>query len=278
MKVKVLESGPAGMKLLFEETNPQVVNAIRRSILADVPKMAIEDVEFHLGPIRGEEGKEFESITPLFDEIIAHRLGLLPIPTDLKQFVPRSKCKTCNGEGCPSCTLIYSLNKQGPCTVYSKDLEPVGGKEYRIRDENVPIVKLGPGQALLVYATAILGTGKEHAKWQIVNSIGHKYYPSIEIDSKKCDLGGSCVKTCPKNILKLEGDRLVVQNLEDCTLCMSCVEACDAGCIKVSGDDSKILLRFETDGTMNSGDIVEYAVDHLSGFFDELKEKIEKLD
>jgi DNA-directed RNA polymerase subunit D len=277
MKIKILESTENSVKLLMEDTSPSVVNAIRRAMLVDVPKMAIDDVEFHLGPIRGAEEKEFESITPLFDENIAHRLGLLPIPTDLSNFVRKEECKTCKGEGCPSCTMIYSLNKQGPCTVYSKDLEPVGGKEFKIVDENIPLVKLGPGQALLVYATAVMGTGREHAKWQSVNSIGYKYYPNIEIDSKKCDIGGSCVHSCPKNILKIENKKLVVQNVEDCTLCMSCVEVCEANCIKVHGDSSKILMKFETDGSIEPEQILNHAIKNLGEMFEDLKKKIDEL-
>jgi DNA-directed RNA polymerase subunit D len=277
MKIKVLDSNPTSMSILLEDTSPSMANALRRTLLVNVPKMAIEDVEFHLGPIRGEEGREYESITPLFDENIAHRLGLMPIPTDLKQFVRREECKTCNGEGCPSCTIIYSLNKQGPCTVYSRDLEPVGGMEYRIKDENIPIVKLGDGQALLVYATAVLGTGKEHAKWQSVNSVGFKFYPNIEIDAKKCDLGGSCVRSCPKNILKIENKKVVVQDIENCTLCNSCIEVCEANCIKVWGDESRILMSFDTDGSLDPKDILDYAIKNLESTFDDMKDKIDKL-
>lgn len=277
MKIRILESNPESMRLLFEDTSPAMINTIRRTMLSDVPKMAIEDVEFHLGPIIGEGEKEYESMTPLFDEIIAHRLGLLPIPTNLKHFVPRDQCKTCKGEGCPSCTIIYSLNKQGPCMVYSKDLEPVGGKEFKIKDENIPIVKLADGQALLIYATAVLGTGRAHAKWQAVNSMGYKYFPNIKIDAKKCDLGGACVRSCPKNILKIEGKKLLIQNIEDCTLCMSCVDVCETNCIKVWGDDSKILLNFETDGSLSSKELLNYVLKKLEGTFNELKKKVEKL-
>jgi DNA-directed RNA polymerase subunit D len=277
MKMNVLNSTPDSMTVLFEDTTPSKVNAIRRTILINVPKMAIEDVEFHLGPIRGDEGKEFESMTPLFDEIIAHRLGLLPVPTDLKHFVPKSECKTCKGEGCPSCTIIYSLNKQGPCTVYSRDLEPIGGKEYKILDDNIPLVKLDEGQALLVYATAVLGTGREHAKWQAVNSMGFKYYPNIEIDHKKCDLGGACVRVCPKNILKIEDKKVVIQNIEDCTLCESCMEVCEKDCIDVWGDESRIILKFETDGSLKPEDILDYAIKNLESTFSDLSKKIDKL-
>src|SRR3972149_5654271 len=114
MNVRVLERKNDSMKVLLEKAEPSFANALRRVLIADVPKMAIEDVEFHLGPIRGDDGKEYESVSPLFDEIIAHRLGLIPIPTDLGLYNPRELCPSCHGEGCPSCTIIYSVNRRGP--------------------------------------------------------------------------------------------------------------------------------------------------------------------
>src|SRR2546428_416601 len=119
MKVKVLAKADESMRLLLEETEPAYANALRRVLVSDVPKMAIEDVEFHLGPIRADDGKEYESVGPLFDEMIAHRLGLVPIPTDLALYNRREDCPTCHGEGCPNCTIIYSVNKRGPGVVTS---------------------------------------------------------------------------------------------------------------------------------------------------------------
>src|SRR3970040_2970808 len=164
MKIKVLQQKDDTVRLLLSETDPSYANALRRVLLADVPKMAIEDVDFHLGPIRAEDGKEYESVSPLFDEMIAHRLGLVPIPTDLALYNPRENCPSCHGEGCPSCTIIYSINKRGPRLVTSADLEPIGDTKLRPRDANIPIVKLGDGQAMLIYATAVLGHGEENAK------------------------------------------------------------------------------------------------------------------
>src|SRR5207249_11409000 len=105
MKVKVLAKADESMRLLLEGTEPAYADALRRVLGSDVPKMAIEDVEFHLGPIRGDDGKEYESVSPLFDEMIAHRLGLIPIPTDLGLYNRREGCPSCHGEGCPSCTI-----------------------------------------------------------------------------------------------------------------------------------------------------------------------------
>ena len=59
---------------------PAFANALRRSMIGEVPTLAIEDVRI------------YDNTSVLFDEILAHRLGLVPIKTDLSQFVPRSKC------------------------------------------------------------------------------------------------------------------------------------------------------------------------------------------
>src|SRR2546426_7321289 len=148
MDLKVFDHTDTSIAVRIEGGEPTFVNAIRRTLLADVPKMAIEDVEFHLGPIRAEDGKEYESVAPLFDEIISHRLGLVPIPTDLQLFVPKATCPTCHGEGCPNCTIIYSLNRRGPGAVTAGDLEPIGGPELKAEDGQIPLVKFGNGQAL----------------------------------------------------------------------------------------------------------------------------------
>src|SRR5256885_17215782 len=145
MKLKVLNADPQSMRLLIEGTEPAYANALRRVLVADVPKMAIEDVEFHLGPIRAEDGKEYESVAPLFDEIISHRLGLVPIPTDLQLYVPKATCPNCHGEGCSNCTIIYSLNKRWPGIVTSGDLEPIGDAKLKPKDALIPIGKLGDG-------------------------------------------------------------------------------------------------------------------------------------
>lgn len=277
MKIDVIEMTPTKAQFVISETNPTFANALRRTIIADVPKMAIDNVEFHLGPIMDENGQAYESVSPLFDEIVAHRLSLVPVPTDLDAFTFRSKC-TCNGEGCPSCTIMYSLNKKGPCTVYSGDLEPIGSDKYRVKDDLIPIVKLANDQAMLVYATAELGTGRQHAKWQAALGAGYRYFAKIDFDRAKCDLGESCVKACPKGVLAKEDKKIVAKHPEKCNLCNSCVEVCDAGVIKITPDQTKILFRFETDGSLSAKDVLLRGLRILEEKFEGLREQISKLE
>ncbi|MFQ6013424.1 MAG: DNA-directed RNA polymerase subunit D [Thermoplasmata archaeon] len=275
MKVEVRRMTEQEATLLIEDAEPSFVNALRRTLMADVPKMAIEEVEFHLGPIRGEDGKEYESVTPLFDEIIAHRLSLIPIPTDLEVFEPRGTCSTCGGEGCPHCTVMFSLNKRGPGTVFSRDLLPVGDTKLAPRDSDIPIVKLGDGQAMLIYATAVLGTGQDHAKWQAAQGAAYKFYPILEFDPKDDALTPDVASVCPVKILEADG-AFRVTDIERCTLCRLCEEESE-GRIQVRGDPTRFLFRFETDGALTAHQALNAGLDILQHKFEDVAKGVEGL-
>ena len=269
-------------RFLLEGVEPAFANALRRSLIADLPKLAIEDVEFHLGPIRQEDGKEAESVAPLFDEMVAHRLGLVPLPTDPKLFVPRATCPACGGEGCPNCTVIYSLNKRGPTTVYSGDLEPIGDAKLKPVEPGIPIVKLGEGQAIMVYATAQLGFGREHAKWQVAQAVGYKYKPSVKVDNRKIDADKFPLEVCPPKILHNRDGKIVVEPEEACILCNACVDAAKEhgweGAVDVSSDPWKILFHFETDGSMDARTALLEALALLETKFSTLSDQASALD
>ncbi len=271
--IQILELEHDFVKILVSGVTPEFMNGLRRTIMADVPKMAIHDVEFQLGSVRDKD-KAYESKTPLFDEVLAHRLAMLPIPTDLESFNFREECSCRKSQedidddlplteyGCPNCTITYAVNKKGPCIVYSGDLEPIGSNEFRIKPDLIPLVELNEGQALLVYANAILGRGKDHAKWQAGYAVGYKYYPVIDYDPKKCKKCGKCYELCPKNIFekgKKDKAALIQDRMEECILCMSCVESCEeaeADAINVKGDDTKFIFHFETDGAISAKDVL----------------------
>lgn len=280
MKIDTRELSERKARLIISDSNPTLANALRRVLIADVPKMAIEDVEFHLGTIAGREGdeNEYESTTPLFDEIIAHRLGLVPIPTDLSLYNYRDDCDSCKGEGCPNCTVIYSLNKKGPCTVYSGDLVPVGDNDLKVADEFIPIVKLTENQALLIYAIAVLGTANEHAKWQPTSGVGYKYYPDIIIDTEKCDGCGECVSQCPVNILEEKKGKLSVKDVERCKLCNICVELCPRKAIDVKGSENKFILQYETDGSLSAEEVLKQSLKILVDKFQVMIEMVEDIE
>ena|SRR5437773_587027 len=277
MEVKVLEQADTSLTLRFEDTDPTIVNSIRRTLIADVPKMAIEDVEFHLGPIRAEDGKEYESVAPLFDEIISQRLGLVPIPTDLALFVPKATCPNCKGEGCPNCTIIYSLNKRGPGTVTSGDLEPIGDAKLKPKDAAIPIVKLGDGQALLIYATATLGTGREHAKWQVAHGVGYAFATVLKAGGKTFEAQDAKVPVCTEHILRPGNEEVTIELKPECKNCRKFADAYDVKSVKLFNDPTKIRMQFETDGSLSARDTLVAALDILEKRFADLAGKVEQL-
>src|SRR2546421_6329958 len=271
MKISVLSKSDDAMRLLLEETEPSYANALRRVLVADVRKMAIEDVEFHLGPIRADDGREYESVGPLFDEMIAHRLGLVPIPTDLALYNRREDCPTCHGEGCPNCTIIYSVNKRGPGVVTSGDLEPIGDAKLRPADQKIPIVKLGDGQAMLVYATAVLGNGKDHAKWQATHGAGYRYYPTLKTGGKTLDALDPAVPFCESHMQSTATEEEESMELsEDCKTCQKFAELYKVESVKAGNDPTRIVMEFETDGSLSTKAVLVAALDILSKRFSEL--------
>ena len=152
MKVKLRQNEKFFAQVEFTDVNYSFVNSIRRSLVSMVPCLAIHEVDFHMGSLgayvdeeSGEE-KEYESISAMFNEIVAHRIGMLPIPTDEKTIEAFGDSI---GDDSKQPEIMYSLHKQGPCTVYSGDLEPVNGDtSLTIPETSVPIVKLAEGQTI----------------------------------------------------------------------------------------------------------------------------------
>ena len=257
MKIKPIILKKDEAKVICSELDVSLINGIRRTMLDEVPKLAVEDVIF------------YGNTSPIFNEVIASRLGLLPIPTD-NNFVRREEC-SCDNKGCAKCTVMYTLSKEGPCTVYSRDLEPAD-KDHYIMDLDIPIVKLDEGQRIVLEAVAQLGTGREHAKWQAACAVGYKYYPKIVIN--KCNLCGKCIESCPKKILKVDKDRICVENVEECILCRECEDVCEFKSIKVSEEKDKFIFRWETDGSLAAEEVFQKAVDILNSKYEEFEEKL----
>jgi len=116
-------------------------SALRRTMISEVPTYAIENVYI------------YENSSSMYDELLAHRLGLIPI-----------KGKPVSSDE----IIVFSLVKEGPCVVYSGDLESEAGE---VAFKNIPIVKLNDGQKLELECEALVGIGKTHAKWQPCNAV-----------------------------------------------------------------------------------------------------------
>lgn len=225
-------------------------------MLSEVPTMAINEVVV------------LNNTSPIYDEVLAHRLSLIPLKTDLDRFNFPEEC-SCGGAGCPKCQVTLVLDAKAEDshrTVYSRELSssdpfvvPVNG--------NFPIAKLANGNAILLEAYARLGRGKDGAKWQPVSACAYKYFPRIIVDSELCTGCGECVNACPKGVLSLDGDGKlpVLKDPLNCSLCKSCVDVCPVeGAIKLDPDDTSFIFYVESTSSLPIDRIVEEAADILS--------------
>ena len=172
MKITVHEKTDEKIIFTLKGVDTAYANTLRRLMLGEVPTMAIEEITF------------LKNDSILYDEILAHRLGLVVLKTDLDSYNMTSVCK-CKGAGCPQCQLKLSLKVEGPKTVYAEDLNSKDPNVVPVYPKTI-IVKLLEGQKLELEATAILGTGKEHAKW----SAGLVWYANeavIKVNNKHKD-------------------------------------------------------------------------------------------
>jgi DNA-directed RNA polymerase subunit D len=170
MKVQILKKTDSEIQFLVEGISPAFANALRRIMMTEVPTMAIEWVDF------------IQNDSALNDEILANRLGLIPLTFDLKAYNLPSECE-CGGKGCSRCQVKLKLKKEGPCMVYSGDLETKAEDVKPVFDK-IPIVELFEGEKLEFEAIAQLGLGREHAKWQAA-VVGYKNKPKKEISRKE---------------------------------------------------------------------------------------------
>jgi DNA-directed RNA polymerase subunit D len=242
-------------------------NAFRRAMIGEVPTLAIEDVRI------------YDNTSALFDEMLAHRLGLIPIKTDLSSYTTQEKC-SCGGAGCPGCTSTYTLSVEGPRTVMSSDLIPQDPEAAPVYG-NIPVVKLTKGQKLVLEARAVLNTGRAHAKWQPTLVCGYKNHPVVSI-SDVCDACGLCVDECPRGILAVKGKKVQVVDgkLSDCSMCRLCERAClgsgigEEPAIRITAEKDRYIFTVESDGSLTVKEIMNRALQYIKEQADELENQL----
>jgi len=261
MKIQVLKK--KGDKLVFsvDGTTPAFANAMRRVMISEVPTLAVEWVDMHYN----------NSI--LYDEIVAHRLAMIPLKFDPKKMNIKSECK-CDGEGCALCQVVFAAEKNGPGDLISKDLKS-SNKMVTPTDPNFPVVQLLKPHKVRFEAIAEMGVGKDHSKWQAANA-SYQYWPEVKIEGKPsaADLS-KCIKVCPKDVLVLKGSKLSINDPAKCDLCMKCAEVCEN--VKIEGDQTKFIFFIETVSGLDPSYIVEKAAEILGEKAEEFKKKVSKL-
>ncbi|MDW7641888.1 MAG: DNA-directed RNA polymerase subunit D [Nitrosarchaeum sp.] len=137
----------------------QYANALRRICLNGIPIFAIDTVDI------------IENTSILPDEGLAHRLGLIPIRTDLSRFNEPTKCDCKTETGCSNCKVMLVLDSGDSDvtrTILSNELTSED-ETVKPTSNKIPIIQLAAGQRIKIECYARLGRGTEHAKWNSAN-------------------------------------------------------------------------------------------------------------
>lgn len=250
--VTVAEKRDNRIKLLFKGVPLALLNAVRRASMEYVPTMAVDFVLFT------------NNTSVLHDEIIAHRLGLIPLSSEeaIRKYKGPEECVGAGPERTVECYAVLSLHASAKDdetkTVYSGDLKPVTDPDVRPVYEKIPIVVLGPNQEISLEAYARLGRGIEHIKWSPVTVSTVTYSARLTVKEELCTLCGKCVEVCPREALVLESGKIKAYD-ERCILCRQCIRSCPADAIELGFKDDEFYLTIESSGSLKPETVVTEA-------------------
>jgi len=246
MNIKILETENNFLRFEIDGTNPAFVNSLRRTILSRVPTLAIDDVTF----IKNDSG--------LFDESLAHRLGLIPWSFDLKDLKKSDE-------------IQMSLKAKGPMEVKAKDIKTPKG--VAPVNPELLVISLFKGQEINLEAMARIGKGTEHIKWQSA-VVSYQYYPEIKIGSvKNVD---EILSGCPNNVFEVKNGKLEVKRIDNCSLCLRCQEL-SGGKITVKDRPDRFIFTVESVSGLKPKEIVLEALNILEEDVSEFQDSIKVL-
>lgn len=142
IKVEVLNESPKRIELALSGCSASLVNSLRRAVISQLEAFAISEIDF------------YENTSPMFNEYIANRIGLIPL--------------TYEDNVEDDAKISFSINVEAvdqDYTVISRDLKSTDEKIKCLNDD-FPIIKLGKGQRLRLEGIAVKGMGKQHARFQ----------------------------------------------------------------------------------------------------------------
>jgi DNA-directed RNA polymerase I and III subunit RPAC1 len=285
-------------RLVFDLIGAPVpyANALRRTLLSWLPSVAIEYVSI----------SDNNSIMP--DEVLAHRLGLIPINAD-PQFLDfptdpvteRSKdsrsillfgLHVIGGDGpeplLDGADATWECNLPpfytGPSRMVTSDhlvWLPLPGQAETMPSvyplhNNVPITKLRKGQCIELYARAVKGVGIDHAKFSPVCTAFYRIIPRIEVSEEITAAAKKLAKeSCPVGVFDVEDGELVVANPRKCTSCRECLRRPQlASYLKIGKERGIFEFTVESVGVRPANALVKEALQILQQKCAQLKKLV----
>lgn len=261
MQIQILKKTDSEINFIAKGITPGFANLLRRAMMAEVPTLAIEWVDF------------IKNDSALQDEILANRLGQIPLTFEKKAYNLIEEC-SCKGKGCSRCQVKLFLSKKGPCMVYSGDLK-TRAKDVKPVFENIPIVELFENEELEFEAIAQLGFGKEHAKWQ-ASIVGYKNCRIASIIPKDKNYE-KYLNLCKRNHVFKTDDKIIITGIDDCTLCQKYKEIGKGDEIKIDDEEDIFVFNVETTSGLKAEEVLFEALEQLKKRLNEFIKQLKKI-
>jgi len=255
MKLKKVSESKKDMKLSFElnDCDEAFANSIRRTIIEEVPTLAVEDIEIK------------ENSSALYDEMLALRIGLCPIKTDLSSYrLPTTEDEV--NERAASCTLQLSLKVSKKGYVYGEDATSKDTKCTFVHPK-MPIVKLAAKQKVDCVMFAVMGQGKDHIKWS-PGIVWFHHQADVKVN-QKANLVEQFKHKYPPQIIDKSG-----KILKDKIVELQLFDAVDGICddlIKVIFEDNKFIFNVESWGQLTCTKMLDESANILHNKAEELE-------
>ncbi|XP_023677245.1 DNA-directed RNA polymerases I and III subunit RPAC1 isoform X1 [Paramormyrops kingsleyae] len=235
-RIDIIQMEENSMEFDMVGIDAAIANAFRRILLAEVPTMAVEKVFV------------YNNTSIIQDEILAHRLGLVPIRADPRLFEYRNAG---DEEGTEIDTIQLQLkvkctrNPRAPRDssdprelyinhmVYSRDIKwvPIGNQadvfgEASIAPvhDDILLAQLRPGQELDIVMHCVKGIGKDHAKFSPVATASYRLLPEITltepVEGEKAERLKRCFSPGVIEVENVEGTpvaRVLNSRLDTCS-------------------------------------------------------------
>ncbi|KFM79079.1 DNA-directed RNA polymerases I and III subunit RPAC1, partial [Stegodyphus mimosarum] len=217
VKIKIINIDEEKKEMEFDiiGIGAPITNAIRRILIAEVPTMAIDKVEM------------YNNTTIIPDEVLAHRLGLVPISVDPRVFQFKNpdddkvteedtlvfelkvKCtrkSNATKDVCAPDNLMYNHSK-----VYSRDMKflPLTNQQKMYEDikpvhDDILLAVLKPGHEIDLKAYCFKNIGREHAKFSPVVNASYRLLPQIRLKEEIVNEQAHTLASCfPPGVIRI---------------------------------------------------------------------------
>ena len=270
-KVTITSLDDKRMTVLLEGYSIPFANALRRLALSDVPTMAVDFAYF------------YDNNTSVYDEIIAHRLGLIVFKSDdaIYKYKSPEECKGVDPPN-PDCYVEIFLEKEvdenSPTGQYVKAEDLVISDELvKPAYPDTPITYLAPGQRIHLVAYARLGRGKEHAKWSPASIAILQYVPLVEVLDMPSEECRQCLTAYPEilDVIDKGGDRLMYTRNINTSGLRYCAEGPCKDAITLRYLKDRLILTIESTGALKPERILLEAAKRLYARANNLKTLLE---